>query len=191
MGALSECGVWNGGAIGLMGLADRRFPGHKERTLHLFNSFEGLPQPTARDTDVFDGHDAGDVLTPIGACKGERAPVVEDFLVNRLGLPKDQLAFHVGWFQDTVPVARSTIGDIAILRLDGDWYKSTKVCIGNLYDRLVPGGFLVIDDYGTFEGCRQAVDEFFSTRGALPHWVWSDKHCVYFREVGGLSYTPR
>jgi O-methyltransferase len=188
-GDFVECGVWNGGAVGLMGLANRRFPGPK-RIMHLFDSFEGLPPPTVQDTDVFDGYiasgkaneEAAADLAAIGACKGEGQPVVEDFLVNRLGLSRDELVFHVGWFQNTVPAARKSIGDVAILRLDGDWYESTKVCIDNLFDNLVPGGFLVIDDYGCFEGCRQAIDEFFAARGIAPKWIASDDQCVYTRK---------
>lgn len=186
-GDLVECGVWNGGAVGLMGIVNRGFPG-PDRRIHLFDSFEGLPPPTVLDVDVYAGYAESAVaetgpgeLAAIGACKGDGQPIVESFLVDRLGLPREQLVFHVGWFQDTVPRARETIGDIALLRLDGDWYESTKVCIENLYDKLVPGGFLVIDDYGCFEGCRQAVDEFFAARGR-PEWTASDSNCVYFRK---------
>ena len=53
---------------------------------------------------------------------------------------------------------------IAILRLDGDWYASTKVCLEHLFDRVVPGGFIVIDDFGAYEGCRSATEEFFEMR---------------------------
>lgn len=189
-GNFVECGVWNGGAVGLMALANRRFPGPR-RILHLFDSFEGLPQPTERDQDVYAGYvekagedrkTAEDDLTAIGACKGEKQPQVEDFLVRRLRLPRDQLVFHVGWFQDTVPAAREAIGPIALLRLDGDWYESTKVCIDNLYDSVVPGGYVVIDDYGTFVGCRTAIDEFFAARAIKPKMKASDADCHYFRK---------
>jgi O-methyltransferase len=189
-GALVECGVWNGGAVGLMALANRRFPG-PTRALHLFDSFEGLPQPTQGDEAAYTSYleafgpsapTAGDKLTAVGIIKGESQLMVEDFLVRRLRIPRDELVFHVGWFQDTVPAARASIGDLALLRLDGDWYDSTKVCIENLYDKVVPRGFIVIDDYGTFEGCRNAIDEFFAARGIQPEFVYSDSDCVYFRK---------
>ncbi|MCE4225033.1 hypothetical protein HCU64_14835 [Methylobacterium sp. C25] len=187
-GAFVECGVWNGGAVGLMGLADRRCPG-PERVIHLFDSFEGLPQPTEKDTDVYQGYldeghpeESSDALRAIGACRGEGAVTVQTFLTNHVGIPRDQLAFHVGWFQDTVPTAATALGPIAILRLDGDWYESTKVCIENLYDLVVEGGFLVIDDYGTFTGCREAIDAFFKERGEAPDFIHSDDMCVYLRK---------
>ena len=69
-----------------------------------------------------------------------------------------------GWFQDTLPRAKSEIGKVAILRLDGDWYESTKCCLDNLYENVSPGGYVIIDDYGYWEGCRQALDEFLHAR---------------------------
>jgi hypothetical protein len=76
------------------------------------------------------------------------------------------LRIHIrqGWFQETLPVAKHEIGPIAVLRLDGDWYDSTKVCLENLYDLVTVGGFVLIDDYGYWEGCRRAVDEFLASR---------------------------
>jgi len=192
-GDLVECGVWNGGAVGLMALANFRYPG-PVRKLHLFDSFEGLPQPTKADADIYSNYllqvkadsakaDDRAQLTAIGACVGASQPAVEEFLIKRLGIKKDDLEFHVGWFQDTVPAARETLGEIALLRLDGDWYESTKICISNLYDNVVMGGFVVIDDYGTFEGCRKAIDEFFDTRQIRPDYVHTDSDCVYFRKL--------
>jgi O-methyltransferase len=69
-----------------------------------------------------------------------------------------------GWFQETLPAWRDRVGAIAILRIDGDFYESTRVCFEELYERVMPGGAVVIDDYGTFEGCRRATDEFLSSR---------------------------
>ena len=189
-GSLVECGVWSGGSVGLIALANRMHPGPR-RILHLFDSFEGLPQPTVDDAKVYvdyvssqkkqDATDAG-TLGPIGACVGGSQAAVEEFLVKRLGIVKDGLEFHVGWFQDTIPECRDSIGKIALLRLDGDWYELTKVCIDNLYDNVVPGGFVIIDDYGTFEGCKKAIDEFFDGRRRHPQFEYSDSGCIYFRK---------
>ena len=192
-GNLVECGVWNGGAVGLMAIANRRHPG-PARQLHLYDSFEGLPKPTEFDTDVYSGYleerkklpgaaHEMEGRTAIGACRGTSELEVEQFLTNRLGVNRDELVFHVGWFQDTVPASRESIGDIALLRLDGDWYEFTKVCIENLFDNVVPGGFIVIDDYGTFEGCRKAIDEFFVGRQIRPNFIHSDADCVFFRKT--------
>ncbi|MEW6558372.1 MAG: TylF/MycF/NovP-related O-methyltransferase, partial [Elusimicrobiota bacterium] len=69
-----------------------------------------------------------------------------------------------GWFQETLPKAKSRIENIAILRVDCDWYESVRCCLDNLYDNLITGGYLIIDDYGHWEGCKKAVDEFLEKR---------------------------
>jgi hypothetical protein len=191
-GAIAECGVWSGGGVGLMALSSIRAGG--SRRFHHFDSFEGLPQPSAEDEDVLanfrESHPDAPLnqgrredLAPIGACVGGSADMVRQFLTGRLGLPGDQLVFHVGWFQETVPAARHSLGPLAVLRVDGDWYESTKVCLDNLFDSVVEGGFVIIDDYGTFSGCRRAVDDVLSARGIRrDRLVPVDSECVYFRK---------
>jgi O-methyltransferase len=193
-GSIAECGVWSGGGIGLMALASRR-AGNRSRRFHLFDSFEGLPQPSPEDQDVLaefrtkhpdvplDDAGTASALQSIGACVGADAPAVRDFLTKGLKIEPSQLVFHIGWFQETVLAARDTIGPLAILRIDGDWYESTKVCLENLYDRVVDRGFIIVDDYGTFMGCRKAVDELASTRGInATRFVSVDDECIYFRK---------
>jgi hypothetical protein len=190
-GDIVECGVWNGGCVGLMAIAHLNHPG-PHRRFHLFDSFQGLPQPSSYDKEVivdFEArhpgirlHDDDPELTPIGACAGISQPAVEKFLVEKLGLARDGFVFHVGWFQDTVPRSLNVIEKIALLRIDGDWYDSTKVCLETLYDRVAPNGFVIIDDYGTFSGCRKAVGEFFVKAGIAPRIHQSDQDCVYFRK---------
>ena len=192
-GNLVECGAWNGGAVGLMALANRHFPGPK-RKFHLFDSFEGVPQPTEKDGYVYSEFisttkgraavaNSNGCPSAIGACVGNSQQTVERFLIGRLGMRRDEVEFHVGWFQDTVPAAKRTIGDIALLRLDGDWYESTWVCISNLFDNVVSGGFVIVDDYGPWEGCRKAIDEFLAARWIVPNLTHSDDACVYFRKA--------
>lgn len=187
-GDVVECGVWNGGCVGLMAISHQRHSG-PQRKFHLFDSFEGLPQPSSHDTEVVDGfnaenHSVGsqDGLVAIGACAGISQPAVEKFLVDRLGLPREQFVFHVGWFEETVPSAATAIDKIALLRIDGDWYSSTKVCLDNLFDKVVPNGVIIIDDYGTFSGCRKAVDDFLEAAGIRPEIHHSDQDCIYFRK---------
>jgi hypothetical protein len=79
-----------------------------------------------------------------------------------IGYDGSQIHYHQGWFQETLPSQASAIKNIAILRLDGDWYASTKVSLDYLFEKVVPGGFVVIDDYGSYDGCRKAVDEFLA-----------------------------
>lgn len=186
-GAIAECGVWAGGAIGLMALANRRYG--RPRQLHLFDSFEGLPQPAEQDLDIVDGFriehpelapdDGTGELVAIGACAvaayGDNPLADADDLLDRvLEIPAEQYTIHQGWFQDTVAAADA--GPLAILRLDGDWYESTRTCLEGLFDYISPGGFLILDDYGFFAGCSQAVDEFLDGR-AIPR---SDLHVEHW-----------
>ena len=200
-GAIVECGVCSGGCIGLMALASRRY-GDKARKFHLFDSFQGLPQPSLHDADVVDAFrsahpgvepdDGGDPrqLVPIDVCVGGSAEEVELFLFDRLHLDPRQIIMHRGWFQETVPAAKEAMGRVAILRLDGDLYESTRVCLEHLYDLVIEGGFVIIDDYGTFEGCRNAVEEFFSAHNLAPDLIDIDGHCVFFRKPAAPHSTP-
>jgi hypothetical protein len=188
-GDIVECGVWNGGCMALMMIANRRHRG-PQRLFHLFDSFQGLPQPSKKDVDVMGNylrdHEADTLdggsgeLSAIGACVGLGQREVEAYLVDQLELPGRDMVFHVGWFQETVPVAK--IDRIALLRLDGDWYESTKICIEGFYSKVVSGGYVVIDDYGTFAGCRQAIHEFLDSNGLKPTLRMSDNGCAYFRK---------
>jgi hypothetical protein len=191
-GAIVECGVWSGGSVGLMALASARY-GDGTRPVHLFDSFEGLPQPSRHDEEVLEDfrrdHGAmaldegsdGSGLHAIGACRGAGAAEVRRFLERRLGIPAARLHVWEGWFQDTVPGAAAAIGPIAVLRLDGDWYESTRTCLEGLWDAVVPGGYVIIDDYGTFTGCRRAVDEFLAARGVAPRLIPIDGDGCYLR----------
>lgn len=191
-GDVVECGVWNGGCVGLMALANLKEPGPKRR-FHLFDSFEGLPQPSVYDVDVIDNFkkncpgldlrgESNSSLISIRACVGESQPSVERFLVKHLGINRSDLVFHVGWFQNTIPNAAKTIIDIGLLRLDGDWYESTKVCLEGLFHKVAKGGYIIIDDYGTFSGCKKAVDEFFEKNNIRVNMTQSDSDCVFFRK---------
>jgi hypothetical protein len=164
-GCLVECGTWKGGAAALMALAHRQ-SGQPHRDLHLFDSFEGLPEPDrAHDGDMavqYAGARASGTLRSIGKCVG----TLDD---NRQAVnviaqyPSARTHFHVGWFQDTLYTLPASFRAIALLRIDGDWYESTKICLDILFPKVVSGGIVVIDDYGKWSGCRKAVDEFMAT----------------------------
>lgn len=191
-GTVVECGVWAGGCVGLMAAVNKA-SGDPARVFHLFDSFEGLPQPSVHDTDVLarfheeypdltpDAADDASELVPIGICSAPLERVKELFF-EVLAIAPAQVRIHEGWFQDTVPAAKAEVGPIALLRLDGDWHESTRVCLEHLYDQLVPGGFLIIDDYGCFSGCTKATDDFFAARGERPTFVDVDGECVYLRK---------
>ena len=97
-----------------------------------------------------------------------------------LKLNEKNVVIKKGWFRDTLPVSKNEIGKIAILRLDGDWYESTKVCLDNLYDKVASGGYIIIDDYGHWEGAKKATDEFLAKKGIKPDLVKIDYTGVYF-----------
>jgi len=100
--------------------------------------------------------------------------------LTKTGYPSDKIHLIKGWFQNTLLINRDKIGKIAILRLDGDFYESTKVVFEALYDQVVPGGAVIIDDYGSFEGCRIATHEMFAANGINPHLVYVDNGIRYF-----------
>ena len=169
-GAFVECGVWKGGSILAMILQLQEL-GCDDRDIYLYDTFEGMSEPTAVDVSAYNDS-ALDALADVP--KGERlydhyfnADVFNEDLVKALlfdtGYPKHRLHFVKGKVEDTIP---ATIpDDIAILRLDTDWYESTRHEMLHLYPRLAKGGILIIDDYGHWEGAKIAVEEYFSQLG--------------------------
>ncbi len=163
-GSLVECGTWKGGASGMMALAHLK-SGVPSRELHLFDSFQGLPEPDKeRDGESavrYASGRAGGALNSIRKCVG---PLEENkhLLADVIGFPSRLTYYHVGWFQETLREVPKTLGAIALLRIDGDWYESTKICLDTLYAQVSSGGIVVIDDYGKWPGCRKAVDEFMA-----------------------------
>ena len=163
-GCLVECGVARGGTAALM--LDAAFhpvddPFTPCKNAWLFDSFEGLPEPTAEDGVLRkpQGKDRSSCDLAKGYCLGTLEEV-EDLLFEKFKFSRDKVHLVKGWFQDTLPRYREQVGDIAVLRIDGDWYESTKCCLENLYEQVVDGGYVILDDYALV-GCRKAVDEFF------------------------------
>ena len=159
-GCFVECGVWKGGSSVIMALAIKNAV--QERHLHLFDSFEGLPEPTEQDGELAASYSGGrnqGKLKSVNQCRAG-FDEVRHLIIDEIKVPKQLVHFHVGWFQNTVPVDADKLGPIALLRLDGDWYDSTKVCLEHLYPLLSPGGIVILDDYFAWEGCRKATDEY-------------------------------
>jgi len=150
-GDFVECGCARGGSAALIALSLRQMG--ERRRLWLFDTFEGLPAPTASDPDF----EIAELFT--GSCLGQLDEVRE--LFQRQGLT-DEVQFVKGLFEDTLP--SSAIERIALLHIDGDWYESVRVCLETLYDKVVPGGIIQLDDYGYWKGARKAVDEFLAKR---------------------------
>jgi hypothetical protein len=164
-GSFVECGVWRGGSMQAIALTllDR---GVRDRDLHLFDTFEGMPPPTDEDRRL-EGPPARELLE--SRPQTDNIWAIADLEDVRRGMagtryPGERIHYHPGRVQDTVPAHAPE--PIALLRLDTDWYASTKHELTHLYDRLAPGGVLIIDDYDYWEGSRQATDEFVAESGA-------------------------
>ena len=168
-GAIVECGVWRGGAmLGCAMVLDSL--GDHSRDLYLFDTYAGMSEPTEKDVHLWHGRTAEEFLE---AKANPGAPIwevgqIEDVRAafDETTYPKDRLHFIKGKVEDTIPGEAPQ--QICILRLDTDWYESTKHELVHLYDRLVPGGVLIIDDYGSWAGSKEATDEFFAELSAPP-----------------------
>lgn len=176
-GAFVECGTWKGGVAAVMAVIAHRY-GDSRKTWY-FDSFEGMPEPTQEDKKN-DGKRGG-VEDLAGDVLKASVSDVEEVVFEKLKLSRENNIIVKGWFQDTLPQKKKEIGPIAILRLDGDWYESTKVCLEELYDQVVSGGYVIIDDYGAWAGCKQAIHEFFDKRGINPqlHFIGTYDPEVY------------
>jgi O-methyltransferase len=197
-GAYVECGVWKGGAVGIMALANLKH-GLKRRPIHLLDSFDDICEPDP----VIDGRVAVSDMERLAGkkienLKGRLEPIkgvydsrgghgtietCKELIVDKIKYDEEWLFFHKGWFQDSLPKFSKEVEKIAILRLDADWYSSTSVCLEYLFDKVVQGGFIIIDDYGRYDGCKKAVDEFLAKRNLSPFLNYSDYlvgECRYF-----------
>lgn len=165
-GAVVECGVWRGGSMHAVArtlLAG----GDTERELYLFDTFEGMPPPEDKDVRT-DGRTAQELLD-----EGTREQTIwayaslEDVKAGfgTVPYPAEKVHFVQGKVEDTIPLEDGP-EQIALLRLDTDWYSSTKHELEHLYPKLVSGGILILDDYGWWQGARQATDEWLQESGA-------------------------
>jgi O-methyltransferase len=154
-GDFAECGVWRGGVVTLLRAA-LAVAGDDERLVWAADSFEGLPAP-----DPGTPQDAGADLSgvPILAVGADQVRAN----LARYGLLDDRVRFLVGWFSDTLPTA--PIERLSLLRVDGDLYRSTMDVLTSLEPKVSEGGWVIVDDYGSWEPCRLAVDEYRATNG--------------------------
>lgn len=178
-GAFVEAGVWRGGSVMLMALALLRQE-KTDRALWLFDTFAGLPRPDPElDVDVL-GNRAIDGWLPrsFGEDQAHWAYADEaDVRANmaQTGYPEEKIHFVVGKVEDTIP--RHIPEKIALLRIDTDWHASYDHILHHLFDRVVPGGVIIFDDYGQFLGARKAVDSFIAERNILSPMVRVDYSC--------------
>jgi hypothetical protein len=161
-GAFVECGVWRGGsmmaaAMALLG------QGITDRELYLFDTFSGMTAPTdvdlkpsgERAADLLETEDRDSDVWAIATLDEVREAVLS------IGYPQERVHFVQGPVEETLP--HNAPNEVALLRLDTDWYESTKHELVHLYPRLSRGGVLILDDYGFWQGARRAVDEYVDT----------------------------
>jgi O-methyltransferase len=171
-GDLIETGVWRGGASLLMRgfLAAHNIT---DRKVWVADSFVGMPVPSHL-ADA--GYDFSAAEAPVLAVSRDQ---VED-LFRRYDLLDNQVGFLEGWFSDTLPSA--PIDQLALIRLDGDLYESTMDALTALYEKLSPGGYVIVDDYNDFEPCRRAITEFRESRRITSELHTVDWAAVYWRK---------
>lgn len=165
-GSYVECGVWKGGSCML--IAKTLIDNQKiDKEIWLYDTFEGMTQPTNEDVEVETNLKGMELLENIDKTTDKLnmwAYAPKDLVIqnmNSTGFPNRNIKYIEGRVEDTL--SESKPKSIALLRLDTDWYESTKVELEQLYPLLVDGGILIIDDYGHFEGAKKAVDEYFKS----------------------------
>jgi len=163
-GDICECGVWRGGSMMAVALT-LLSSGDLSRNLYLYDTFEGMPEPSIHDRNL-NGTLASEFFATdrdgAGTWCSASLEEVRSNLVST-GYPSEKIHLIKGKVQETIP--RSLPTALSILRLDTDWYESTSHELRHLYPLLRPGGILVIDDYGHWQGARKAVDEYFQEHG--------------------------
>lgn len=158
-GDFVECGVWKGGSSMLIGLT-LQMKGISNRKIYLYDTFEGMSEPTAEDVLLSDKTTHATSIFKRVICYAPYKVVQQN--MDETGYPGNNIKLVKGKVEDTIP---ATISDqIALLRLDTDWYESTKHELEHLYPKLSTYGVLIIDDYGYWAGSRKAVDEYFNRR---------------------------
>jgi O-methyltransferase len=176
-GDIAECGVWRGGSMMIVA-ATLLAEGDDSRHLYLYDTFEGMPEPTKIDKD-YRGILALEQLRQVPKKTGLWCYANIDEVSSNLlsiGYPEEKIHLIRGKVEDTIP--RVVPSALSLLRLDTDWYESTKHGLVHLFPLLKSGGILIIDDYGHWEGSKRAVDEYFEDQ----------KTCIYLSRI---DYTVR
>jgi len=169
-GSFVECGVWNGGSAGLIASVAEY---NKSRHVWLFDSWEGLPE--SNRYDVRSNGELGKQGMFVGSEEN-----VKELLFKKIKLNSQRFHLVKGWFTDTLFIHKKDIGQIALLHLDCDLYESVKLCLEELYSNVVEDGVVVIDDYGSWKGCKKAVDDFILKRNIKAKLIKIDDEGIYF-----------
>jgi O-methyltransferase len=183
-GAFAECGVWRGGSVLAMILTLQDL-GTAARDIYLYDTFEGMTAPTELDVSRIEGSALETWRRAEQAGERPWAQLFDPEMFNEesvravlleTGYPAERLHLVAGPVEETLPAHAPD--SLALLRLDTDWYESTRHELVHLYPRLAAGGVLILDDYGHWEGARRAVDEYFAENPPRP-------------PLGEIDYTAR
>ena len=177
-GDVIETGVWRGGASIMMRAVLYAY-GVRNRKVYVADSFEGLPAPNSEAYPA----DANSDFHEFPELAVSLEEVRNNFKVY--GLLDDQVVFVKGWFKDTLPTLR--VNSFALIRLDGDMYESTMDALVNLYDKLSPNGYVIIDDYHVVQACKDAVHDFCESRQLSPEMKEIDGVGIYWKKTNNIS----
>jgi len=168
-GDFVECGSFKGGSSAILS----QYMG-QERHLWIYDSFQGMPQTTEKDGET--------AKECIGLCAAKAADVVE--IMNKIGTLSSQYTIIEGWFSDSFQERLPE--KVALLHCDADWYESVTLVLETFYDRIPDGGCIILDDFGFWEGCREAFYDFCWRRGEKPllervgntqaYWIKGKQH---------------
>jgi len=152
LGDVVECGACNGGTAALIASVIKT----SSRSIWVYDSFEGMPK-----TDVIDGASAKEW---VGKCVGSEEKLWE--AMDTVSFPRKQVVLRKGWFDQTfrLPLPEH----ISLLHIDADWFASVRLSLETFYDRVSDGGFIILDDFGYWEGCREAYSDFCNSRQIKP-----------------------
>ncbi|MFM8892168.1 MAG: TylF/MycF/NovP-related O-methyltransferase [Planctomycetia bacterium] len=166
-GDFVECGVWRGGSAMIIAMALAE-AGVRDRDLHLFDTYDGMTPPTDLDRSL-DGQSAREQLAAQSRddaasiwCRASLDEVRAN--MSSTGYPPERIHLVRGPVERTIPEFAPAA--ISVLRLDTDWYESTRHELEHLFPRVSRNGVVIIDDYGHWQGARRAVDEYFREQRA-------------------------
>lgn len=169
-GDFVECGVYRGGSAGVLGYQAMRSPAN--RKLRLYDAFAGMPAASERDDDYS--------RSIQGQFVGSEAQTRR--ILHRLGVAESRYEIVRGWFEDTLP--RAEPRPVSLLHVDCDFYDPVKLTLETFYPHVERNGFIVLNDYGGFAGCRAAADEFLGKTGAHGSLHQIDQDAYYFQKPG-------
>lgn len=177
-GCIAECGVFRGGSAGEMGramLAQKDF-----RPMYLFDSFSDMPIPGEDDIDRHGRHARTLPNRGMPQCSDPYQDCVK-FLTDECKLPMHHIRMVQGWFDSTL--AKTKTGKIALLHVDADFYEPVKCCLTHMAPRVSEHGFIIIDDYGHWNGCRRAVNQWLMEHGmSIDDLTHVGSTAVYWRK---------